>query len=220
MDGNPGLARILPSLTARELDRIERWSTLVLIRAGKALCYQGDESDAAWLVTAGRVRSLRIREGSSRSLGDAIPGSWLGLAELRSGSPRLADLLAVEESKLLRFGCRNFAELCREPWFKDLVIDELAREHCRLHGEFDAESATEKVARAIAALASRGAAAIVPAAGTVRLSITQTGLAEAAGLTRETVNRCLRKLEAAGLVETERSALLVYDVAGLREWID
>ena len=60
---------------------------------------------------------------------------------------------------------------------------------------------------------------LAPAARrTVHLALTQAELAAAAGLARETVNRVLGRLEAAGFVETGRGEVLVYDLEGLRDW--
>ena len=53
---------------------------------------------------------------------------------------------------------------------------------------------------------------------TLRLELGQAELAESTGLTRETVNRSLARLERAGIVETERGAVLVYDIEGLRTY--
>lgn len=202
MSASPSLAELL-----------ERYSSAQQVRAGRALWYQGDVPEEACLVVSGRLRRIRVHGKDSQALGDAAKDSWLGLAELYLGLPCLTDLVAVEASTLRRFGRRNFFELLREPEFKDLVLGELAREHYLVHSALMPAGADEVVARAIAGMAGASAAG---ATGTIRLALTQSELAEAAGLARETVNRSLRRLEEAGLVETGRGEILVYDLGGLR----
>lgn len=180
------------------------------LRAGKALYYQGDEAEAAWLVLSGRLRKLRIQGGDSAAVGEAGPGSWLGLTEVYLGLPCLLDVLALEGTRLRRYSRFNFFELLREGEFTGLVLGELARENCLLHGFLLPLGAEGTVARTLAALAGPGTT------GTIRLGITQAGLAEAAGLARETVNRALKTLEDEGYLETGRGEILIYDLGGLR----
>jgi len=221
MDANallslPGFGR----LGSRELGLLERYSSEAAARKGRALYYQGDEGAAAYLVLSGRLRPIRVG-GSSAALEDAVPGSWLGLAEALLGLPYASDALAVEAAVLRRVGRFNLLELLREDAMKDLVLGALARENYLLYGRLDATGAIERVARAVAARAGSGVPGGGPAreaGGTIRIACTQADLAESAGLTRETVNRCLRRLEEAGLVETERGGLLVYDLEGLRSY--
>jgi CRP-like cAMP-binding protein len=191
---------------------LARYSGERTLRQGKALYYQGDEAEAAWLVASGRLRKLRIHGETSQAIGDLMPGAWLCLPELYLGLPCLADVVAVEESTLRRFSRYNLFELLREPGFKDLALGEMARDCYGLHGFLLPAGADETVARAIAGMA--GAAA----GSTLRLALTQSEVAEAAGLARETVNRSLRRLEALGFIETGRGEILVYDLEGLRDY--
>jgi CRP-like cAMP-binding protein len=213
MGSLPGLGHLAP----RELDLLERYSSETIVRKGRALFYQGDEGAAAYLALSGRLRPIRVG-GSSAALEDAGPGAWLGLAETVLGLPYATDALAVEAARLRRFGRFNLLELLRDGAAKDLVLNALAREAYLLYGKLDAAGAAERVARAVAARASSRSAEEAGEGGTIRIACTQAELAESAGCTRETVNRCLRRLEAAGLVETERGGLLVYDLAGLRSY--
>lgn len=211
---------------------LSRYSCERRLRQGRALYYQGDEAEAAYRVRAGRLRLLRVHGEDSQVIGEAGPGSWLCLAEAYLGLPCLADVLAVEACELERVSRYNFFELLREACFKDLVIAELARGNCLLHGAMGAAGADERVARAmvaacegtagaagsIAAGNALGVAAAGRAQGTIRLALTQGELAASAGLARETVNRVLGRLEAAGFVETGHGEILVYDLEGLRDW--
>jgi CRP-like cAMP-binding protein len=211
---------------------IPRYSSERRLRQGKALYYQGDEAEAAYRVRSGRIRLLRVHGGDSQVSGEAGPGSWLCLAEVCLGLPCLADALALGACELERFSRYNFHELLREAVFKDLVIDELARGTYLLNAAIGSGGADERVARALVRAceeapvgADRGLwgpgrreETETPRRGTMRLALTQAGLAASTGLARETVNRVLGRLEAAGFVETGRGEVLVYDLEGLRDW--
>jgi len=217
-----------------------RYSSERRLRQGKALYYQGDEAEAAYRVKSGRIRLLRVHGGDSQVSGEPGPGSWLCLAEACLGLPCLADAVALEACELERFSLYNFHELLREPVFKDLVIGELARGTYLLNAAIGSGGADERVARALvraceeapggagatdgaldragATLAAAPETPAKPPRRTVHLALTQVELAAAAGLARETVNRVLGRLEAAGFVETGRGEVLVYDLEGLRDW--
>jgi CRP-like cAMP-binding protein len=192
-----------------------RYSAPRELRAGRALVYQGDAAEAAWLVETGRLRRIRLHGERSQAIGESGSGSWLCLAELYLDLPCLADIVALERVTLRRFSRFNFFELLREPAFKDLVLKELALGLYALHDSLMPSGADEVVARAVAAQA---AAACGGQRGTLRATLTQSGLAEATGFTRETVNRSLRRLEAQGFLETGRGEILVYDLEGLRRY--
>lgn len=206
MSASPNLAELLA-----------RYGPERELRIGKALYYQGDEAEAAWLVLSGRLRKLRIQGRESVAIGEAGPGSWLGLAEVYLGLPCLLDVLALEGVRLRRYSRFNFFELLREAEFKGLVLEELARENYLLHGYLLPLGSGGTVARILVALASgsRGGKG-----QTVRVVTTQAELAEAAGLARETVNRALKELEDAGLLETSRGEILLYDLGGLAAYED
>jgi len=234
-----------PDRTALE-GLLARYSCEGRLRQGKALYYQGDEVEAAYRVRSGRIRLLRVHGGDSQVTGEVGAGSWLCLAEACLGLPCLADALALGACELERFSLYNFHELLREPAFKDLVIGELARGTYLLNAAIGSGGADERVARALvraceeAPEGARGERAGLGASGhaapgrpasldgpeaegkaqrrTVHLALTQVELAAASGLARETVNRVLGRLEAAGFVETGRGEVLVYDLEGLRDW--
>jgi CRP-like cAMP-binding protein len=188
---------------------LERLAVEVPLRSGRALYYKGDPADRCWALIEGRVRLLKPRsDGSALAIGEFGPPAWLGLAEAWLGLPYAADAVAVGDCRLRRLGRANLAEAARDPGVAAEAIGALARGLYDAFDLFDAESAVERVARAVAALAP-------PIEGTARIEVTQAALAEAAGVTRETANKCLARLEREGFLETGRGILLVYDRASL-----
>jgi CRP-like cAMP-binding protein len=111
------LASALAGAGLELLDRVERYSVTTYSRAGRALYYQGDEGAAAYLVTDGTIRLLRVKGDTQKVLDEAGPGSWLGLAETWLCYPYMLDTLALEASSLRRISRGNLMELCRDPAF-------------------------------------------------------------------------------------------------------
>lgn len=204
----------LPGLDAGLGALVLRYSTEAHVRSGRALCYQGDPAEAAYILTRGRIRPLRLHGSASSPLRDMGPGSWLYLPEAWLGLSCMADTLAVEACELRKISLYNLAALRREPVFVELAAGLMARSHYELYGQLEAVSAAERVARAVAAACSG------KEGPTVSLELSQSALADSLGLSRETVNRCLKRLEDAGFLETARGCLLVYDVDGLKAWED
>jgi CRP-like cAMP-binding protein len=209
---------------------LARYASEKRLRQGRALHYQGDEADAVYRLRRGRIRPIRVHGEEATALDELGPGDWLGLAEVYLGLPWLTDALALEDCELERYSRYNFFELLKGASFRDLVLDLLARQHYLIHGRIGPGGAAGKVAQAILSAARRAGGARQkdggrPAgeekgAGTIVIATTQAGLAEATGLARETVNRILGSLEAKGYIETGRGEILVYDLEGLRAWIE
>ncbi|HTX71598.1 MAG TPA: Crp/Fnr family transcriptional regulator, partial [Rectinemataceae bacterium] len=214
------LRTVLPNLARDRIELVGRFSAPAQLRANRALFYQGDEGEAAFLVLSGRVRLLRLKGGVTTALRDCTAGSWFGLAETSLDLPRPCDALAVEASVLRRIGRYNLAELLREAWFKDLALHVLAREQYLLYDQLDSAGAIERVARALVSRSGVGFAEGPDSRATLRIPTTQAELAGMTGLSRETVNRSLRRLESLGFLETSRGEILVYDLPGLRAYED
>lgn len=205
---------LLPGLPSELGALVLRYSAEARVRPGWALCYQGDPAEAAYILTRGRMRPLRMHGSASQPLRDLGPGAWLYLPEAWLGLSCMADSLALEACELRKISLYNLAALRRDPGFVELAAGIMARSHYELYGQLESVSAAERVARAVAAACSG------KEGPTVSLELSQASLADSLGLTRETVNRGLKRLEAAGFLETVRGGILVYDAEGLRAWED
>jgi hypothetical protein len=80
-------------------------------------------------------------------------------------------------------------------------------------------SPSPRVAGSILYLAQKLGQRCPLAAGT-RIPLTQSAVAQVAGVTRQTANRALRHLQSFGLVRTERSLICVLDPDGLEAFTE
>jgi CRP-like cAMP-binding protein len=88
-----------------ELQAVTQWSTVVR---------QGDAGDAMYLVLAGELRA-RITTGDQETILSTFgPGDFFGDMALFDHGPRSADVVANEDSTLLRLSAVSFERLAKE----------------------------------------------------------------------------------------------------------
>jgi CRP/FNR family transcriptional regulator len=194
-------------LGAEALRAAERLAARLPLRKGKALFYQGDRADAVHLVLSGSLRSVMYRsDESTLEMGRSGPGDWLGLAELLLASPFLNDTLAEESCEVARFERAGFERLLDMPGLRRFFLLEMARRYYALHSRIELNQPGDRLARFILerCTAPGGEAAC-----------TQEEIAEAVGVTRETVNRHLGRLQEEGLVRIGRGSVVLVDRARL-----
>jgi len=199
------------------LRSVLRLPAVVSLRRGKAICYQGDRAGSAFLILSGSVRAVMYRsDESSIDLGKSGRGVWIGVAEILLDSPYMTDSIAEETCVLLSFSRTAFDGLLRIPEVNDFILRELARRCCILHGRV---SLNLPLGRLVNYLLSESAPA--PAGkGSLIVSKTQEEIAEAIGVTRETVNKHLGLLQSRGLISIGRGSITLIKPADLRECPD
>jgi CRP-like cAMP-binding protein len=181
----------------------------VSLRTGRALCCQGDRAERCWLLVSGRVRGLMYRSDETTvELGRSGPGDWLGLAELLLDSPYLCDLIAEEHCTLAAFNRTGLGRLLGLPGMRESLLKEMARRYYVLHARIEL---VQPLDRLVHFLLERGAGQ-----GDREVACTQEEIAEAIGVTRETVNRHLQRLQDDGLVRVGRGAVTIVDPEAIR----
>jgi CRP-like cAMP-binding protein len=185
------------------------------LRPGQTLCSQGEVVDQVFLVLGGRL--FRVKYRSDDSLGPLpglVPGDWCGLPESLSGSSYLADVRAEESCLVLAFGLINFRSLlegCAE--FRERLPRILARELVLLHHQLADAGPLDRIISYLLGQRRQIGSSIKHS-----VSITQAELGLAVGCTRETVNKYLGLLQARGLIEVQRSRIVISDWEALSNY--
>jgi CRP/FNR family transcriptional regulator, cyclic AMP receptor protein len=188
-------------------DTVLRYGRRAETREGKAFFYQGDKAESAHLLLEGTVRPVKYKaSGKPIELPPLAAGDWLGLPELASGVAHPYDALADESCSSIAFSRYGYALASLVPAFAAMVTGALARELLALYAFTEDESPEERI---IAFLLSRKRE--LAGIGTTRVSVTQERLAQAIGVSRETVNKRLKILEHQGLLKTLRGEIEVLD---------
>jgi MFS family permease len=96
---------LFESLDEGSLDQMAGAAVEVEFAAGEAIVREGDEADAFYVVTAGRVEVTSGADGATaQRLGHLGPGDYFGEIGLLERIPRTATVVAVEPTRLLRVG--------------------------------------------------------------------------------------------------------------------
>jgi CRP-like cAMP-binding protein len=185
-----------------------RYGHEIAVREGRAFCYQDDPCAEAFFLLEGSVRPVKFSAaGKPFDLPPLGRGSWFGIAELVSGGAYLFDAVASAQCRALSFSRANLDLALRDPEAARAVLAALASCVVAAHRALADEDAGRKV---LSYLLARRHAPGMPSERS-RLMLTQSALAEAVGLARETVNRQLRELESLGFVSTGRGEITVHD---------
>jgi CRP-like cAMP-binding protein len=190
--------------------------------AGEAICRLGDRGDSMMAVAVGTVRiSLPSAKGKEIILADLPPGELLGEIALLDGKPRSAnataltncELMILERRDLLPFLERNPA-VCLK--LMELLCGRIRRSDERMYdiAFFDLPVRLAKT------LLHYGRHAARDSAGAMKLSLSQTELAEMAGGTRENVNRCLRGWQREGILELKDRWTIILKPAALIDLVE
>jgi CRP/FNR family cyclic AMP-dependent transcriptional regulator len=169
-------------------------------------------------------RSCEIRviqttaEGRSALLMIASPGVWFGEAAMIDGQPRSSDAIAVGQVVVLQLSPAVFRRLTSDNSQYYAAFASLVCQKYRKAMEYIVTTANlplpVRVAQRLVGLAQthglkdRGAV-------TIDLHLSQENLAEMVGVSRQSLNRALKALEARGMVSIGYSALTIRDRVAL-----
>ena len=206
--------------SAAQLERIHRLARVLTVGPGQAIVRQGEIVDGLYGVISGRVEI-----GSSSADGQRFirrfgePGQIWGFLSVfdGQGSPYFyfahdtARILFIQKSDFLKF-LDEFPEV----WVK--VVRELTRVHRQTLQDIEEllfANLSSRLARLLLSLGKSNEDKDAPQGS--RLKITQEQLAALLGVTRQSVSKELRALEAEGIIGISYRGISILDPARLRK---
>ncbi len=213
------LSSWLNVLDAAQQERVRRDLIERDLRAGAYVCRKG-EAGEHWIgVVRGIVKVSNVATtGKSVTLTGIAAGGWFGEGSLLKDEPRRYDVVALRDSRIAYLPRATFH------WLLDTSIAfnrHLLRQLNERLGQFIGTVEIDRLlgpeARVARCLAQLFNPLLYPGVGT-RLEISQTEIGFLTGLSRQTVNRALQRLERDGLVQIEYGALTVVSLDGLRDF--
>jgi CRP/FNR family cyclic AMP-dependent transcriptional regulator len=213
------LARIpwLSLLEGGDAVRAREQLTSMALEVGDTLVHRGDEPTHWCGVVHGLLRvASRTAYRDASTIGGLPPGAWFGESALLKNEPHDCDVVALRKSRVAKLPVDTFH------WLLDHCLPFNRYVMCQLNerlGQFITACEIDRtgnpdtrVARSLGALFDP---LLYPtSAGFLR--ITQQELAALVGLSRQRVNKALRRLRAQGWIELEYSGLRVIDLARLQ----
>jgi CRP-like cAMP-binding protein len=199
--------RFLSSLSDSVLENLVSCGTLRRYQRSGPVYVQDDEPKAAHLIVSGMANREATQQGDivAQHL-RAFAGDWLGLANITSRLvPYMHSAIAADDSEILSIDIPGFSALRANPEFSHYLLqvigrEQLVEEELRLNSLSSART-YDKLIRFLATELDRMQKRGGPLIRTPAVVGTQRYLAKVIGTTRETVNRDLQPLIAAGIIQ-------------------
>lgn len=179
------------------------------LSVGDFLFLEGDPGTTLYVVESGRVEAFTAsnagRELVFRRMG---PGSMIGELTILDGSPRTAGVRAVEPSRLFGISRKVFLEHAHREPEVGLALAQLCASRARDLSQWASKSS-------FSTLEARLSTTLLTLAANERsgpvITITQQALGNRLGVSRESINKWLRRWERDGLVTLGRRSIRLVD---------
>lgn len=180
---------------------------------GVRLYGAGDPPNGLWAVLEGQVRLIGYPASGMEILVRILgPGAWFGELSTLDGGPRPHNAVAFGSAGVLHLSPASVARLGEQDGglYRDLGLLVCANQRTAL------AFIEQRAAQPVAVRLARALAKAADEAGSARpLSIRQAELASVVGVSRQTLNRGLRRLEEAGVVSLGYASIAILDRARL-----
>jgi CRP-like cAMP-binding protein len=134
MDMLVGFIPAFSSLNAKEREAFITNACVFVAEEGTTIVRQGEVSDAAFFVLAGKtVAGFSAEEGDYRSLSTMNAGDFFGEIAALTGSPRTANVVVTEPSTLLQVPADNLRHLMGDPRLSQLFLTTMSERLHRTH---------------------------------------------------------------------------------------
>ncbi len=184
--------------------------------AGAYVCHRGDRLDHWTGVVSGLLKISTISAaGKAMTFAGGGAGGWFGEGTVLKNEPRKYDLVALRDSRIAMMNRATFMWLFENSdGFTRFLVHQLNERMGQFIATIESDRIHDPAARVARHLSWLLNPVLYPNAGQ-RIEITQEEVALLAGLSRQVANKCLLKLEKAGLIVLERGGLRVLDIASL-----
>jgi CRP/FNR family transcriptional regulator, cyclic AMP receptor protein len=206
---------LTPELRRRLVDE----TTVKRISAGAFVCRKGDPVDAWVGVMSGLVKlSSASPEGKTVSFTGVPAGGWFGEGSLLKSEPRRYDAVALRESVVAYVPRNTFTLLLDSSVaFNRFVLSQLNERLAQFIGMVERDRSLGPEARLATELAALFNPQLYPG-NQMTLPISQAELAHLVGLSRQRVNRALKRLVEVQLVRVDYRGLTIIDLEGLKRF--
>jgi CRP/FNR family cyclic AMP-dependent transcriptional regulator len=200
------------ALSEEEAARVVKGMTERRYPAGAYICHRGDRLDHWTGVVTGLVKISAIsRDGKPMTFAGVGSGGWFGEGTVLKNEPRKYDLVALRDTRMAMVNRATFMWLFESSvGFNRFLVQQLNERMGQFIATIESDRLHDPVARVARNLAWLFNPVLYPKASG-HIEITQEELALLAGVSRQVANRALDRLEAAGLLVTERGGITVPD---------
>lgn len=206
-------------LTQGEASRALKGTIERSFSGGAYICHRGDQFDYWTGVVSGLVKKSAISaSGKAITFAGAGAGSWFGEGTILKNEARKYDLVTLRDTRLSMMNRTTFMWLFENSFgFTRFLVQQLNERMGNFVATIECDRIHDpaaRVARHLAALSN----ATLHHSGDTRIEITQEELALFAGVPRLVVNRSVRRLQAEGLMVTDRGGMTILDMRRLARY--
>jgi CRP/FNR family cyclic AMP-dependent transcriptional regulator len=193
-------------------------------QAGDVIFRKGDPSEGLGVVLSGRVRTvISSPEGREQVLKMFGPGRTFADIAVFDDEPQPAEAIADSESAVVFISQADLLDCLKQ--HPDAAIDVIRLFASRLRAykqmveDLSLRTVVARVARLLVDRA-RGAQTLIEESASSHPEYTQDEIAAMVGSVREVVQRALKTLEYAGLIQMARGRIQIFDVDALDGWAE
>src|SRR5262245_19633066 len=221
------LLRQIPYLRSVPAADVEALATSLRERrygAGEVIFRKGDSSEGLGVVLHGRVRTVASSpEGREQVLKVFGPGRTFADIAAFDDEPQPADAIAVSDSSVVFVPRAALLELLKRYPEAAIAVIRLFASRLRAYKQIVEDLSLRTVVARVGRLLvdrARGAQTLFEESAASSLEYTQDEIAASVGSVREVVQRALKTLEHAGLIQMMRGRIQIIDVEALDGWSD
>jgi CRP/FNR family transcriptional regulator, cyclic AMP receptor protein len=190
------------------------------LRKGETLFRQGDEGTALYLILQGRIKISLSSQMDAVTLAILGQEEFLGEMALLDGLPRSADAIAIEDCCLYALNRKDFlAFLVNNEKAVRAVLSSLSlrlRKTDTLLAEMCFLNLSVRLAHKLFEMAeAQGPDEENPQE--YKVTISQQELGDILGVSRESINKELKRLRDKGIVSTSRNFIRIHHLASLKK---
>jgi CRP-like cAMP-binding protein len=189
------------------------------LRKREVLMRKGDEGSTAYVLMSGRLKiTTEIPEGRELVLQIIEPGAVVGELALLDQGPRSASITAIEPARVMVIHRHSFLDfLRRHPEVSLKLLLELGARTRKLISDLEDSiflGLTERLARRLLALAASYGRQVANGV-LIDLKVSQQGLGEMVGFSRESTNKQIQAWTREGVLKMTRGFITIHDRAAL-----
>jgi len=200
-------------LTEKELGYISEKMVLRHYEAGQMILLEASEGEQCFFVTEGSVKITRLsKDGREVILAILNDGDFFGEMSLLDGESRSANVIALDDTKVLTLNRNDFLLVIKEyPQIAIQLLKEMAlrlRKSDRQITSLSLSDAEKRIALCILRIAEEQGV-IQKGHVSIPKAPIQQDIANMSGTSRETVSRALKLLEKEGFIQRNGRELLI-----------
>jgi CRP-like cAMP-binding protein len=204
---------IFAKVSPEAMDQIGRRAQKRTLQKGELLFNTGDESDALYVITAGRIRIWTVSAaGVEITLNVQTPGAVFGEIGMLDGSVRTAGASAMMPTELISISRKAFFDAMeRDPQLARNVIALLCQRLRWTSARMEdaaLRQAPQRLARLLGHLA-RDHSRRTPRGLEISIKLTQGELAQWTAMSRESLNKLLNRWIDDGIILQDKGVLTI-----------